>query len=276
MRSIIILLFGLLSLLPQSVGIIYPPEGQPIIPSIQVLWMTLPVPDVVNPVLDASQIIDKLIAVTFTDYPTQALADAFCMSVIANDNLVLAGDPSNIARNRLDGCIRVDYTAVSDGVDFNWGQTNLEKYKIQYNADIDQFYTNSNQSCGLGFQDSWQYGVKWGHSWVDRPCAISNFSNIHEQGHNMGANHDPPNAGNSIFPWARGFCDSAHARRDVMTYPNPCGGNRGPFFSNPNISPYGSPFGDALTMDNARAIRQAGPIIAGFRNLSTIVNHQRD
>ncbi len=285
MRSIIIFLIifllGALSLLPQSQGVIYPPEGQPITPSIQILWMTLPVPDIVNPVKDESQVVDKLIIVTFADYPTQALADGACQAIIANDNLTLSGDPANISRNRLAGCVRVDYTAVNGDADFAWiarggaGNALAVQYQNQYGADIFQFVTRSNNYCGLGIEDVWRYGVLWAYSWVSIQCIVSNFSNIHEEGHNRGANHDIPNANSSFYAWAHGFCDSAHGMRDVMTYSGPCGGSRGPFFSNPNISPYGSPFGDAATMDNARVIRDTATIMAGLKSLPTILNHLR-
>lgn len=265
-RPLLVIILGVLSLVKLQTQEPYPPEGQPIVPTITVGGQIFPAPDVMTAVYDTSLVTDKLIVVTDQDFfANQTSANTYCNSLITNDNLTLSGDPLNHVVNRLAGCVIIHYTAVNGDADFTWGQTNTQTLGAQYGADLRQFITRSSNYCGLGYIDAWRSGVQFTYSWVSKSCAPSNYSNIHEEGHNRGANHDIPNANSSFYAWAHGFCDSTHSRRDVMTYPNPCGGSRGPYFSNPNISPYGTPFGNVLTMDNARVVRDTALAISNMR-----------
>lgn len=51
--------------------------------------------------------------------------------------------------------------------------------------------------------------AKYGYSVVHTNC-LSNFSHIHEIGHNMGANHDKDNAGTGhAYAYAHRYCDGS-------------------------------------------------------------------
>jgi hypothetical protein len=91
----------------------------------------------------------------------------------------------------------------------------------------------------------------------------------HEIGHNLGFEHDPPNANNppnhASRPWAFGHFVS-NDFRTVMAYPNPCGNcERILNFSNPRVDHDGKPTGIADQRDNARVGNQSAPVVANFR-----------
>lgn len=107
-----------------------------------------------------------------------------------------------------------------------------------------------------------------------RSCAVGNLTYAHEHGHNMGMAHNPENAGSAAYPYSYGHWYTGTAAtpanerfRTVMSYSNPCtnGCTRRPYWSNPDISYMGTPTGIADQRDNARNMRNVGPVVANWR-----------
>lgn len=258
----------LLALLAQQQ---YPVDGEPIIPPTKLLWVERQ-PDVFV-AQDPSQQIDVLYIISNGVTSSQATADSLCASYETAENLVLANDPANISRVHKVGCKIITYTAVNANTDFNWistvsggGYAQGNAWRNELGADVVQFVTTSSDWAGLGYQCAALNGAAYGYSWVNNGTFVGNKSGVHEMGHNLCLAHDLPNQNPPSFPYGSGFCDSAHGRRDPMVYPSPCGGSRVDYFGNPNISPFGYPFGDALNADNARVWREQAATVAAFRS----------
>lgn len=105
-------------------------------------------------------------------------------------------------------------------------------------------------------------------SLVAEPC-ISNYSFAHEIGHGLGGGHAPEDPGAVGWrSYSFGFKSTSPlpAFSTVMAYP--CDGLSCPrvlHFSNPNAF-YQSRLTGTLTQDNARTLREAFPIVEGFRS----------
>jgi Metallo-peptidase family M12 len=96
------------------------------------------------------------------------------------------------------------------------------------------------------------------------PLSLQLYS--HEVAHNLGAHHNAEQVGaasSDPYPFARGICEKKWMT--IMSYP-PAGEWREtlPVFSNPDLQLDGVPLGVAGKADNARMIRLAGPIVAGY------------
>jgi hypothetical protein len=103
---------------------------------------------------------------------------------------------------------------------------------------------------------------------TDADCGGSTFA--HENGHNMGMEHDPDNSrrypDGSSYPWSYGhFVDGSY--RTVMSYRSFCtaGCPSVPQFSNPDVLFNGVPTGIPEQRDNARTGDLTAPIVAQFR-----------
>lgn len=251
----------------------YPPEGQPIRPSIPILFMIVPAPAADLPPAPPGQPVKLLWVFPANTATGQAQATSRCAAALPQNNLVYGNDPANPTRFQLVGCVYYPaYTSGTMAVDLNWLQTDyvqngpIKQLRDALHADLVQMASADTGACGLGYLKAGVYGKQWGYSVVQWSCTnFGQFSDSHEMGHNFGLEHDPPNANGDIgiTPYAFGFCDSAHGKRDPMVYPGPCGGSRVPYFGNVNISPFGYPWGDA-TSDGARVLRDQMPRVANF------------
>lgn len=115
---------------------------------------------------------------------------------------------------------------------------------------------------------------------VKRANATGNFTFGHEVGHIMGARHDwaGDSANNAPFEFNHGHSEPSPtpagvpAWRTVMAR-NSLGGNRLPFWSNPNLDfPAGDPNADPMGVatgaqqtDNTRTLNSTAPTVANFR-----------
>ena len=255
----------LLALLAQQ----YPPDGEPITPPTSVLWVDQ-VADVFAPA-DVTQRIDVLYVIASAVTTNQATADSKCAAILAKGNETLAHDPANISRLNQVGCKIITYSGqgIANDLQAIAGSTGVlhpqaNQWRNDLGADLVQMVSNSGDLAGQGFQCP--FNAEFGYSVVNDGASVSNLSSIHEMGHNVCLAHDLPNQTPS-YPYGSGFCPGAQdpTRRDPMVYPSPCGGSRVSYFGNPNISPFGYPFGNASNADNARVWREQAARVADFR-----------
>src|SRR5678815_5589245 len=249
-------------------------------PSVDVLWMSGPAVAQDLPAAPPGQPVKLLRLGPANVFASQTEFSGFCANLDTKDNIVYANawatEPAGSIPGRVvtTGCIYLPgYTSINNM------QTELAQMRTnglpgvdvfalrdQYHGDLVVMY-NNDSSCGLGYVGASVYGKAYGFSMVVKNCADSNFSDVHERGHNFGMVHDDPNAAGSTpsQPYGFGFCPGAIAltRRDPMVYPSPCGGSRVPYFGNPQDTHFGYPFGNA-THDGAKLHRWAMPIVANF------------
>jgi len=154
----------------------------------------------------------------------------------------------------------------------------IRDLRIEYNADLVHLFTTAEvrNVCGIAYL--LQKGQTWRSFWplgygltVMQGCGDETFA--HEIGHNLGANHDPPNAGSnwedadrrnnvSVQPyafghtWFTGQHPNIPDRDTIMSYGS---GRPEPWFSTVRVQPMiegrGAVFGIANERENERALR---------------------
>ena len=163
----------------------------------------------------------------------------------------------------------------------------IRDLRIEHNADLVHLFTTAEirNVCGIAYV--LQKGQTWRSFWplgygitVMQGCGDETFA--HEIGHNLGANHDPPNAGSnwedadrrnnvSVQPYAFGhtWFSGQHPnipdRDTIMSYGS---GRPEPWFSTvrvqPRIEGRNAVFGIANERENERALRATVGIVARF------------
>lgn len=138
-----------------------------------------------------------------------------------------------------------------------------------YGADLVSMIVGGSQYCGLGYMmanpgagfESWAFNV------VARGCATGYYSFAHEIGHNLGCQHDRPNAGDGAYDFSYGFRAPDASWRTVMAY---APGPRIKQFSNPAVYVGGFPTGvvntSSASADNSMTINTTALIAAEFRD----------
>lgn len=143
------------------------------------------------------------------------------------------------------------WTDANDGV-----YNELDAVKVATGADIySAWFGGSRGYAGLGWLADFtrEELTSVGHNICNLHAAASNFTFVHELGHNLGANHDPDNVSShlpnesltaeeqsyglpSLFPsYGYGWHLNTNQKRTVMAYDNGTGFPRIPYFSNPGI-----------------------------------------
>lgn len=111
------------------------------------------------------------------------------------------------------------------------------------------------------------YGPNCSTHWVHQGNFRQNpLPFVHELGHNLGADHDAPNAMPREFdphPFARAYCVPGQWRT-LMSYGSPCNAGAVLLFSNPNRMFGGLSTGVADEADNARAIALSAPRVRDY------------
>ena len=110
---------------------------------------------------------------------------------------------------------------------------------------------------------------EWGFSVLSSQwLVLSPYTMAHELGHNLGLQHDRPNA-NTVpsWPWAYGYTLPPNGTSGtVMSY----AGNRLPFFSSPDITYNGAALGVVDREDNVRAINWNATIVSAYRQRTPV------
>lgn len=149
----------------------------------------------------------------------------------------------------------------------------------KYQADFVHLLTRARpgDGCGIGWlnADISPAYRESGFSVSDLECAVGNYSFIHEVGHNLGMEHDREVVGQPGMGGNYGYVLLDKGVRSVMAYNNACQARdsnceRLPYFSTPNLSYDGEPFGRAEGEDgaahNVETLCRAAPVAAGFRS----------
>jgi peptidyl-Asp metalloendopeptidase len=246
---------------------------------------------------DSGAIIDLL--VVYTPAAQGILGGSTATTEAAIHNMVALTNTTYINssikhRIRLVHIAPVDY--VEQPADYSYDLQNLtfvdgymdevHSLRDQYGADLVMLITGTLEPqrnyCGLAWL-SYQQASR-GFSVSEAVCA-GTVVMPHELGHNMGANHDPANAGGSIFPFAYGYQDPRTGPDDwgdfvtVMAYGrnghcplnNPISDvNQGeicphiPYWSNPKGRYNDKPLGTAQA-NNRRTLNRTAQSVANYR-----------
>jgi len=166
------------------------------------------------------------------------------------------------------GSFNTDLIRLTSSTDGIWDDLHLSRNSL--GVDLVVLLTNNTTSCGLGWVMSSPNvpDADTGFSVVSRQC-ISNYSFVHEIGHNMGAVHDQTNSTypgvySDSYGW-RFTGGSGQVWRTVMAY-SP--GTRLNYFSNPSVLYDGVATGGLNVANNARTLNLTREIVAGYRSSS--------
>jgi hypothetical protein len=174
------------------------------------------------------------------------------------------------------GSSSTDLTALRNGSGvFN----NVPVLRNTFAADVVVMIVNSFDACGRGYMmqsvsNSFESNA---YSVVMLSCATGYYSFGHELGHNMGADHDCPNA-TSTGPYAynRGYSDTSPTSpatpwRTIMSYQTSPVSTRVPYWSNPGVNypiPGVDPMGGMCagnSTDNHLVLNNTALTVANFR-----------
>ncbi len=162
-----------------------------------------------------------------------------------------------------------DLTGTSDG-----RLDAVHSLRSSLKADLVVYLTERAEYCGL----AWLYNgyPQYAFSVVTRSCATSNYSFVHELGHNMGADHDRyVNGGGSSGAYNYGYVDTTARIRTVMAYNDKCAAQgfactRIPFFSSPYLTYNGVALGvnpwSTQAAYNVRRLTETRSAVSAFRN----------
>jgi hypothetical protein len=144
----------------------------------------------------------------------------------------------------------------------------IEQDRQYYGADLLGFAVGETPSGIIGAAcRPPAYGPGCGVHWLHQAnFAQFPFAFVHEIGHNLGADHDAPNAmprDVDPHPFARAHCVPGQWRT-VMSYGSPCNVNPVLLFSNPNRMFRGLSTGVRDEADNARAIALSAPFVRDY------------
>jgi hypothetical protein len=170
-------------------------------------------------------------------------------------------DLSSILQNHL--------TPTSDG-----NLDTVHTLRNSYNADLVVLLVQkTGLTCGVGWlMDSNFVNIAfapYGFSVVNvsSNCQSGSLYTLaHETGHNMGAQHNPEDAGSQgAYSYSYGHWASDYSFRTVMAYDCPSGCTRIQYFSNPNVSYNGLATGTS-GRNNARTLNNTASVVAKFRD----------
>lgn len=265
----------------------FPREVEPIIPDLTASTDTAPDSCTTDPPSDID------VMVLYTDDTRQAAGGADPM--VAEVYLAVEETNQSYLNSNVSQRIRLVHV---DEVSYDeTGQMSTDLTRLRNNSDgvLDQAQTlrdafgadavvmiteNGGGYCGLGYMmqaatnafEGYAYSVVW------RKCATGYFSFGHELGHNMGADHDCPNATSTgSFPYNRGYVETtptapASPWRTIMAYPTSPPSTRVPYWSNPAVNypvggdPMGGPCpAPPYSTDNHKVLDQTAAVVANFR-----------
>lgn len=156
----------------------------------------------------------------------------------------------------------VESANMSDDLTYLRGNAGVAATRDAAGADLVALIVASSTggACGIGYLGP---SASFAHSVTSRTCIIGNYTFAHEVGHNLGSHHAPEDGASGAWKsYGYGYKDYTANFRTVMAY---APGTRILNFSNPDVLHNGRATGSA-TQQNARSLREAFPIVQGFRN----------
>lgn len=275
MIKILTIVLAIIALQPPTIE--YPPESQPI-PSPELLFRAMGFLIVEDEPIEYKE--GDIIPIDILGVVASGIPITSCNAI---NRITTTAANSGVAtvQVRIAGCSASTYVSSGSAeTDLNRLTSKTDGFLDEVHAKRDEvgadqviMFGNSCNFCGI----AWLFSSEsTAFAYVCNSC-ISNFSTEHEAGHNYGMRHDRPNAGGEgAQGFGYGWCGLVNVWRDVLTYPSPCGGNRVPYYSNPNVLFNGLPTGTA-TANNARMLLEQAPIIANFRDaVVSPTNHLRE
>jgi hypothetical protein len=234
---------------------------------------------------DSGTVVDVLVVTTAQAEVAAGSAAALAAQVAtgfsqANQSLANSGIPYTLrqagivtsATAETGGDLRTDLTRVRTPGDGYFEEA--IPARDQTHADLVSLWIGGapGGTCGRGYvaptREEYGYSVVFAQG-----CATTNYSFVHEVGHNFGAEHDAT-ASSAPSPespaYARGHVDVAAKWFTIMAYDTACravGVNdcvRVPYFSNPGVSYGGRPTGNDAA-NNARVLGENFGSVANFR-----------
>lgn len=173
------------------------------------------------------------------------------------------------------GNINTDLSRLQNGSD--GFMDNVQTLRNTFAADTVVLITeNGGGFCGLGYMMQTVSNTFESNAYcvVARSCATGYYSFGHELGHNMGADHDPPNANSTgPYPYNRGFSNTSPSSpatpwRTIMSYNTTPSSTRVQYWSNPNVNypiPGTDAMGNSSPSDNHRVLNNTALTVANFR-----------
>jgi len=162
-------------------------------------------------------------------------------------------------------------TSTSDGF-----MDEIHQWRNIYGADMVDIFENVEDTGGIAWLLTLTGGQPgYAFSLVRVKQASWTYTMIHELGHNFGLHHRKDQVtqpGPGIFSYSAGWRwigNNSSRYCSVMSYQESWDGYsvaQVPYFSSPDIIYQGVPAGHAADGDNARTIRQTGPIVSNYRS----------
>ncbi len=156
----------------------------------------------------------------------------------------------------------VESADMSNDLNFLRGNAGVAAARDSVGADLVALIVaaSTGGACGIGYLGP---SASYAHSVTARTCIVGNYTFAHEVGHNLGSHHAPEDGASGAWKtYAYGYKDYTANFRTVMAY---APGARILNFSNPDVLHNGRATGSA-TQRNALALREAFPIVQGFRS----------
>ena len=169
------------------------------------------------------------------------------------------------ARARLRGIVLFDHPergAAPEDLEALSRDSEVERQRAVAGADVvSLFVADGGDFCGF----AWYFdgAPERAYNVTAAPCAIDYLMYPHELAHNLGADHNPENAGQP--PPARDSYFSGEFRT-LMSYPDPCAAPCPPvpYFSSPQVTYRGRQTGVAGLRDNAAVMNGNAAAVAAF------------
>ena len=156
----------------------------------------------------------------------------------------------------------VESSSMSNDLSFVVGNATVAAGRNAAGADLVSLIVVSSTAgtCGIGYLGP---SASYAHSVTARTCIVGNYTFAHELGHNFGSHHAPEDGATGAWrSYGYGYKDYTANTRTVMAY---APGTRLLNFSNPSVLHNGRVTGTA-TQNNALSLREAFPIVQGFRS----------
>ena len=186
---------------------------------------------------------------------------------VTNTALHDSGDPGiQLRLVRTEFSARYPNQVVDDTSAFEYDGDMLAERQA-FGADLVGFFVGRiTGAVGLGYRPTYFTDPSLGFHWVAGSFFDTAFTFAHEVGHNLGGDHEPPEAEPSSsdpFPFARAYT-LPKVWRSILAQGTTCSCDGHFLYSNPSVTYLGGPAGIPDQVDNARVFRLLAPRVAQY------------